>query len=399
MSIPKEYRTVSDGYYDHVTALTHLNKLKKVNISEFRNIADKLRMVIVPIEYVEDFNMFNNVSGASDLFDAYIKFKTLLEDDPTRKYELYLLCPISYYSIWSQIKSDSNKEIYYPEYFDSVFQTLELMIPTQRNLYIGMKNNEANITAASDAFKENIQQLSTKITKLSTKINNLERKFIQAEIEKQKMESAARVKRDQHEEIKMTIDNLNLSAADTVNMEYLDLDPVLFAVEKGTDIVTSNNTSIVGLCWGKDLDDAYALMKNITIYNKGISAHNVNKYMLSISADTRENIEKKIINYIMESCNECSASNARQTTSPKERHIVFNKHNYKIEYYHDAGYGWEDFTVLVYNGDEKNYKRSKHHIPLEEQVEQLMFLIRDDLRWGDKLNTYNLYKIYKKLTA
>ena len=144
-----------DGEYSDV--LTALNALPKVKISEFRNLADKFNMVIIPVEYTEVEKIFDIQKNSSELKQGLKYFNELLRQDTTTKYQSYILCPIDYYNIWEQIKSDKLLKIYYAEYFDNIFQTLELIIPTQKNLYLASKTNDENLKALSLSFDTNIK--------------------------------------------------------------------------------------------------------------------------------------------------------------------------------------------------------------------------------------------------
>ena len=254
-----------DGEYSDV--LTALNALPKVKISEFRNLADKFNMVIIPVEYTEVDKIFDIQKNSSELKQGLKYFNELLRQDTTTKYQSYILCPIDYYNIWEQIKSDKLLKIYYAEYFENIFQTLELIIPTQKNLYLASKTNDENLKALSLSFDTNIKTLNDKITSISSKVNKLELEFIE---EKRRTRNQIERLQDAQSSLQSTV----LQQQRQIEFLYCQLDPILFAIPKETDIVEDDSVSIVGLCWGEDIDEMIFDMKGITIEHKDLAEIN-----------------------------------------------------------------------------------------------------------------------------
>ncbi|MDD2495290.1 MAG: hypothetical protein PHE29_08865 [Tissierellia bacterium] len=180
--IPEEFKGVKnlDGIqYDQYSTLSTLPKVK---LSQLRFLADKFNLVIIPIEYTEIDKIFDTQLNKDELKKAYNCYKNTLSMDKTCEYDKYILCPINYYNIWEQIKSDEIKSIYYPEYFENIFTTIELMIPTQKNLYLATKTNEENLKQISQSFKQNFDALNNKVKLLSEKIDKIEQNTIKEKI-------------------------------------------------------------------------------------------------------------------------------------------------------------------------------------------------------------------------
>jgi len=260
-----------DGGYSDV--LTALNYLPKVKLSEYRTLADVFNMVIIPIEYTEINKLFDSQDNSKELKNGLSYFINLLKQDVTTQYQCYILCPIDYYNIWEQIKSDIVVDIYYSDYFDSVFQTLNLLIPIQKNLYMATQTNDENLKSLAQTFDTNIKILNTNLTSLSNKIDKLERESIKIKQEQSFLQ-------EQNMQLQETV----IKQQAEINYLYCKLDPILFAVPKNTNVIMDEVTSIVGLCWGSDIDEIIFKMKNVAINHKvfeKIDPLNIEKIMFN----------------------------------------------------------------------------------------------------------------------
>jgi len=263
-----------DGEYSDI--LTALNHLPKVKISEYRTLANIFNMVIIPVEYTEIDKLFDIEDNSYELKKGYKYFNELLRQDTTTNYQCYLLCPIDYYNVWEQIKSDVIKGIYYSDYFENIFQTLDLIIPTQKNLYMATKTNDENLKSLAQSFDINIKTLSDKINSISNKLNKLETEFIN---EKYRNRQVQMNLESQNQQLQNTI----LKQQKQIEYLYCRLDPILFAVPENIDITNDDITSVVGLCWGKDIDEIIFEMKNTLIIQddfKKINPINIESKML-----------------------------------------------------------------------------------------------------------------------
>lgn len=256
--LTKEYKNSVDISGETPDHLTKLDELYKIKISKYRELADKFNMVIIPIEYTNIEALFDVCDDTEKMNSALSKFKTLLTSDTTTRYQIYILCPIDYYSVWEQVKTDVNKNMYYPEYFESMFDVLGMVMPTQKNLYLATQTNNSNIKKMASNIKENIKGLENKITKLSNKVNAIEMK---------QLEDAR---------LKLELDNI-----EELKVAYRDYDPVLFAAPEEVDISESDDISIVGLCWGADIDEIVLDLKNIDIKNRDITPDVVNNKLIN----------------------------------------------------------------------------------------------------------------------
>ena len=102
---------------------------------------------------------------------------------------------------------------------------------------------------------------------ISTKVNKLELEFIE---EKRRTRNQIEGLQDAQASLQNTV----LQQQRQIEFLYCQLDPILFAVPKETDIVEDDSVSIVGLCWGEDIDEMIFDMKGITIEHKDLAEIN-----------------------------------------------------------------------------------------------------------------------------
>ena len=345
--LTKEYRNQQYLNGDLPDHLTILNTLDKVKLSEYRKLADKFSMVITPIEYTEVEKLFQFHETPEKMVKALNFFKFLLEEDDSSNYDLYLVCPVDYYNVWEQIKSEKDSPIYYPEQLEDKFEMLEMLIPTQKNLYLASKINEKNIQNLAGTMEKNIGVLNTGIQKISNKMDKFELdqlekgrlvaeelqalnkkvtdiqldikedKRIEAELKAKEIESnklrvqeleksKARILELEKDKIRQSkLEKLNLAEVAEWRTFYMKYDPILFAVEKEADIIMGDDTSIVGLCWGVDIDERTFDLKNITVQNSELTSEKVNNKLFDTmdvmpkeegeSKEKRDKIKKLIV--------------------------------------------------------------------------------------------------------
>lgn len=253
-----------DTIYGKLTDnLSEISKLPQVKLSNLRKISEKLNMPILPIEYCELDKVFEINDNSDKLKKDFDIFKKIVFNNIpsiSDKYTLYIMCPIDYYSVWEQIKTDVIKDIYIPESLDDVFTTIELMIPTQKNLYVASKVNDENLKEINSTFKANVKVLSEKIVKISKKVEKHEIELIK---QKQEIENL----KEENEELKIA----NIKRIEEIKLLYSLLDPIIFAIDKDIDIEEEETNVIIGMCFGADIDEHYLELKGIAVENKKLT--------------------------------------------------------------------------------------------------------------------------------
>lgn len=292
MKVDTSFGEVSDNY-------TAIASLPQVKLSNLRTLANKLNMVIIPIDYTDIKELFKTQKNKDSLYKQFDYFRSMLIRDNTTNYQMYILCPIDYYNIWEQIKSDNVKDIYFSNYFDMVATTLELMIPAQKNIYLATKTNTENIESIAKTFNANIENLNKKIKNISVKIDELEKEFI---AEKLKTQKEIENLKSQNEKLEADLQKSKIKMQEEISFSYGNLDPILFAIPENLSVVNDEYDAIIGLCWGEDIDDNYLELKGLEINNKNILklANPINTIcnlnILNYTYLTKLNIEKMIKN-------------------------------------------------------------------------------------------------------
>lgn len=283
--------------------LTVLNDLYRVKMADMRDLAEKLNMVIIPIQYTDIDNMFNADKdiGKENLFELFRLFQRLMASDTSREYNTFIMCPVQYYDLWQHIKSVQDFEIYYPPSLAQTFQVLELQIPAQKNMYLMIKANAENISNINANFKVNLEAITNTVKKMATDIDRLEKKVLENEI-------SEKIKKLEEQKEKL-IAETRLKEALENRVSYKDYDPIIFALEKEYTINTVAGDAFIGLSWGADIDDATLELKNITVKNASLTSKKINNVLFK----NRNTIDElpPIVN---------------ESTSMEEVRILFNSH-------------------------------------------------------------------------
>lgn len=225
-------------------------------VSKIVNLANVLDMVLLPLDFV-DIDGILEAHG----YDKWSSLSSAIKEakNVVKKIEgqLYIICPVSYYSFWNEITSDDRIEKYYPERFESVFTTIDLMIPSQKNLYKMIQTNSENIKTVQEDMKDNIAQINAKLNKISQRITNIETQMeqIKIEMERQAEENRKMVRRLQEIELE--------------RQRYMYLDPLIFFTTKrikSFETIADNIIAHVVACFGPEFPVEFFNLNNLTIF-------------------------------------------------------------------------------------------------------------------------------------
>lgn len=224
-------------------------------VSKIIKLADVLDMVVLPLDYV-DIDGILEAHGHdkySSLYSAISEAKRVVK---TIEGQLYIICPISYYSFWNEITSDEHIDKYSPERFESIMTTIDLMTPSQKNLYKMIQTNSDNIGTLQDEMKENIAQINAKLNKMSKRITNIEKQMeaIKVEMERQAEENKKMAER--------------LKEIELERQRYLYLDPLIFFTTKrikNFESLADNILAHVVACFGPEFPIEFFTMNNLTL--------------------------------------------------------------------------------------------------------------------------------------
>lgn len=268
-TLPKGYEMLNTTKGNKADQFTILNRLPKANTAQLKSLADLMNMVIIPVDYSDIYEIFKTQKNSWSLTDHYKHVNKLIQTDFTTKYNIYMLAPVQYYNLWNHIKSEKDIPIYYPTALETVFTTIELMVPAQRNLYLATKANTDNINKLAAnmdnlevSLKANIETINNKLENVITKVNTLEAKQFELE-QKQKIAEE------------------NRKQAIIAAQEYIatlrNMDPIMFAVPADVNITTTDTNTMIMMYWGADIAEMIFKVKGLDLIpNKDKNPMNMN---------------------------------------------------------------------------------------------------------------------------
>jgi hypothetical protein len=200
----------NDGRYE----LLKYN-LPLANLSDIRNLAEKLKMVIIPVEH----------SNKTIMFGGDLKLSAMYDIVSVNNDNLYMMCPIDYYNSYCHIKNPDKSLLYIPEEFKAQFETFNSMLPILSHLLLKV-----------DEHDESISKLNMDVKALSHRVDILEN------ISKERREEEVR-------------------KSNVMQFQYKDLDPMLFTIE-------GLNECRIHMLWGADLPDILLENKNLKVFKE-----------------------------------------------------------------------------------------------------------------------------------
>lgn len=245
VSLSGTFNTQSD-------VLTKLSETPKTSLSDLKLLANKLNMVIIPWEYLND-DSYKNES-----WERRREIRTF-DSDLSGKFSLFVLCPINHYSLIKHAKSKNPSLPVYSGNHGMVFTSIMFNIPMFRSILNdlqGVKDKISTISNSISSINENINLMQKQLDQIQQQVNFQRLALIQ-----------------QQEEIKSL--NAQLSS-----LAFTVTDPLLFAVKKDTDICnpnTDNELAFIGPVWGPDFNGVaihelgLAIQKNQRLSFEGIS--------------------------------------------------------------------------------------------------------------------------------
>lgn len=249
------------------------------DISNIISLADKLDMVIVPLEYVnlkailEAHNIYVGnrgwgYSSKDDFYGGIEDCRKALKAIDYQKSQMYILCPLSYYNVWEEIKSDKPIPKYNPISLESIFTTIDLMIPAQRNLYKMSKTNEENTKSLVKNLQENIEMVNNRLKSLENRMSKVESQ-IKEIIEEQSRQAAERAKQDA--KIAEQARTIALQQAQIASLTYAQIDPLIFFVNgEPVDFLKTEERkrkAHVVACFGPEFPLEFFVKNGVKVYH------------------------------------------------------------------------------------------------------------------------------------
>lgn len=258
-------------------SLTNLSKYPVTKISNLRNIANSLGFVILPIEYVNMERIIStyrqqNSKYARIIKNAYKEFMQTLDDckDYTKKQQIYILAPVSFYDPWEEISAECVLPKYFSPKLKVLSTTLGMILPAQRNLYKMIKNSETNIESLNETMQENFQEVANSIHECHERLDWVEELTRKLSRRVDGLESSVTLLESQNAILAKNLRAVNLKVTELEHMLYCLLDPIVFSVNAGIDIsniACDAKEARIGLCFGTDMPIDFFIERGMTIIN------------------------------------------------------------------------------------------------------------------------------------
>lgn len=268
--IPADFEKSCLGTRMPYNSLSNLSKYPVTKISNLRNIANSLGFVILPIEYVnmeKIIKMYRqqNTDYSKIVRKAYNEFKKTLDDckNYTRKQQIYILAPVSFYAPWEEISAENVLPKYFSPKLKDLSTTLGMILPTQRNLYKMIKNSETNIENLNETMQNNFQMVEESIHDCHKRLDWVENLTKQLSRRVNYLEGTVA-------NMAMNLKALQLQVTKLEHMLYCLLDPIIFSVNAGIDIANiacDDEDARIGLCFGTDMPIDFFIERGMTIIN------------------------------------------------------------------------------------------------------------------------------------
>lgn len=213
-SVKLENTMMNDSRYNLI-----MNNLPRANMSDVRELAKKLDMVIIPVEFSHPKVLFGEDRKLSDMFNM---FNNNTEDD------LYVMCPVNFYNHYRHLISKSEKEMFIPERFQSAFDALEM---TRETLSFILDKIDEN--------SNEIVMLNKRIDDLANRVDILEN-----------------IERERREEQKRR----------EMEFKYRNLDPMIINIPKDANVNEYDGETKIHMLWGADLPDILLENKNLEVF-------------------------------------------------------------------------------------------------------------------------------------
>jgi hypothetical protein len=261
-------------------ALTKFATSPRMKLAEARELADRFGFVIIPFDYsahcrlqvkaieldpkynesFSDCKMCSSKSTHDNSCMSVIKAATkkavveatipleaplrgtvqsFIAEAQAQNHRVYLICPITYYSLTHHVASTNDYPIYAGVH-SQAFMGINISIPMFRQLSRKITEIEARQTAS----EIRLDMVETELQNLARRIEEIER----AEEQRQRELALARLAAER-------------AAAETARIRaverFIPYDPLAIAIPTTTD-VSGDALCVVGPCWGPDFDAVVA---------------------------------------------------------------------------------------------------------------------------------------------
>lgn len=255
------------------------SKSPRASLESILEVVDKLGFVVLPVEYVNEKAWANE---SSEMKTSIRQFSQLAgfanpndEKNPIpRRQDVYVVAPPSYYSIDKHIDSANPNLQIYAGKNEQAFLAMTMMIPTLREMRSSIKALASNQQAMGRSMVDLTRLMEDQNKRLDdlTKSTSLQLERLQKQVDSQIKSETERVFRSLSDdrvandpEARRILESLRQSgdsmidlkkAADALaQVSFRILDPMMFALNIGTNLDAREGHALIGPCWGPDFAD------------------------------------------------------------------------------------------------------------------------------------------------
>ena len=214
-----------------------MDNLPKANVHDIRILANKLHMVIIPVEFSHPDIMFGDNEKLRKMYNLY----------SSNNDNMYMMCPINYYSNirhiqHNRVSGDEKKDMYIPDRFLHIFESIDITMSTMELMFDKIENLEDKMKALDGKF----DQLARRV------------KIIEDEVftKRQTTDMGGSIQRDT-----------------TPVFKYQSLDPMLISIPKGENINDFDGETSIYMLWGDDLPDILLENKNLEVFKENVMSY------------------------------------------------------------------------------------------------------------------------------
>lgn len=243
-------------YQRKLEPLVRFSALPQTRLSHIRDAAEKLSFAIVPYEYINQNGIVEKYAEegqwqyAQEIRKGFEEVDALNKAvDVFEKLDVYILCPVGFYDPWQEVKDEQTKQKIFGGELSQVAMILGMLMPTQKNLFQMSKTNAENIESLNQAMKSNFAEVRKTLDNIQDQISWLEDAV---DVMKGEITRAAGVA------------NAALNKATEVEYKLACLlDPLIFAVPRGTDLYDDDVNARLLMCFGADMPLDFFLRRGL----------------------------------------------------------------------------------------------------------------------------------------
>jgi hypothetical protein len=259
-------------------------------LSNIQRIVEKLGFVILPFEYL---NPASYAQEPREMKEAIQNFGSLRPD----QLDIYVAYPAVHYSYENQLKAeDPNKKIWVSTDCRQAFLAIQLTIPMARSQYMSIeliKQNQQTLQSNQRQLESNIRSLAETQRMMMATMEDLARNT-QSQLQNMseaisqglalRTEEAVEQVRNLMRNAPMgeeararasalinklrtssTMSEIQVAEQALKALTFELLEPLMFAVKKGTKIHDGKATCFLGPCWGPDFADILAVAQGLKV--------------------------------------------------------------------------------------------------------------------------------------